>query len=124
MSEGANRSRGERERGVAQSLALWRRRLVADQALAKVESIIRVRQHELGTLVEASAVNAERNGQHPERAVYLQRARELVGAHPKPNDRRAANELLDKLDAIFRGRQSAFGLRTLERISGSGDRRG
>ena len=98
MSEGANRSPGER--GVAQSLALWRRRLVADQALAKVESIIRVRQHELGTLVEASAANADRNGQHPERAVYLQRARELVGAHPKPHDRRAANELLDKLDAI------------------------
>jgi hypothetical protein len=99
MSESENPAPGERERGVAQSLALWRRRLVADQALAKVTSIIRVRRYELATPVEASAAGSENHGA-PERAVYLRRARELVEEEPVPDDRRSANQLLDRLDAI------------------------
>lgn len=71
--------------------------MVADQALQKVSSIIRVRKYELEALIaEAKSIDvaaAELDGR-------LARAKQLVD-EPVPADRTFANELLDKLDAML-----------------------
>ena len=76
---------------------MWWRRLVADQALQKSWSIIRVRQYELDTLLEhATGAHIEPG----ELSMRLDRARRLV-TEALPADRAAANELLDKLDSVL-----------------------
>jgi hypothetical protein len=82
------------------ALAVWRRRLVADQALEKVRSIIRVRQYELESLIEDAKATRLDDGERSELRLRLERAATLVGQSP-PNDRAAANELLDKLDGML-----------------------
>jgi hypothetical protein len=92
---------GKHQRPVSQ-FALWRRRLVADQALEKVLSIIRVRQYELKALVEEAMASPKREGSFtPEQRLRLVRAEQLVEERPKEKDRASAHELLDKLDGIL-----------------------
>ena len=81
-------------------LALWRRRLVADQALEKVDSIIRIRQYELGCVVEEREL-LQGDSRAPELPARLERARALIDERPNPNDRVSSNELLDRLDGIL-----------------------
>jgi hypothetical protein len=69
---------GKHQRPVSQ-FALWRRRLIADQALEKVLSIIRVRQYELKALVEEAMASPKREGSFtPELRLRLERAEQLV----------------------------------------------
>jgi hypothetical protein len=66
-----------------------------------VLSIIRVRQYELDTLLEAVTADSDRSGLPPQQALRIARARGLVGERPRPGDRRSAHELLDRLDGIM-----------------------
>jgi hypothetical protein len=91
---------GEPAADKASALTVWRRRLVADQALEKVRSIIRVRQYELDSLIEDARATRIRDGEPSELRIRLERAAELVGKR-LPNDRAAANELLDELDGTL-----------------------
>ena len=77
-------------------LRAWWRRQVADQALARTRSIIRVRQHELEVLIEEARARA---GQ-PQLTTRLARAELLVREQPRPDDRASAEELLAQLDTI------------------------
>lgn len=88
---------GEPSTSARSALGVWWRRLVADQALQKVQSIIRVRQYELEALIE------DTTGAHiepGELSMRLDRARQLR-KEALPDDRALANELLDKLDGVL-----------------------
>jgi hypothetical protein len=79
------------------AIGVWWRRMVADQALEKVWSIIRARQYELESLID----DAKRAEIEPgDLGRRLDRATQLV-VEALPADRAAANELLDKLDSIL-----------------------
>jgi hypothetical protein len=82
------------------ALSLWRRRLLVDQALENVDSVIRTRQHELERVVEEREL-LRGDSEPPELTTRLARARALVGARAEPNDRASSNELLDRLDGIL-----------------------
>src|SRR5437870_325766 len=88
---------GEQKIDARRAIGVWWRRMVADQTLQKVSSLIRVRQYELASLIaEAKSMNlepAELDGR-------LARAKRLVD-EPLPTDRALANELLDKLDTVL-----------------------
>jgi hypothetical protein len=91
----------ETRSGWGSALAVWRRRLVADQALEKVCSIIHIRQYDLDSLIrDARARRVGGEGESAEVSDRLARAEELV-AKPVPAERAAANELLDKLDCVL-----------------------
>jgi hypothetical protein len=75
----------------------WWQRMVADQALQKCCSMIRVRQHELAWLIEDGQ---RRQAQSDEQHRRLERATHLVKQEP-PEDRAAASELLDELDGVL-----------------------
>ena len=79
------------------AVGVWWRRLVADQALQKVCSIILARQYELESLIENAERGEIESGEFRRR---LDRATQLV-TKPLPADRAAANELLDKLDSTL-----------------------
>jgi hypothetical protein len=79
---------------------VWRRRLVADQAREKVGSIIRVRQYELASLIEDARAVRIGDIEPREMDARLERAGTLVGT-TVPDDRAAANELLDKLEGVL-----------------------
>ena len=88
---------GEPKTDARSAIGVWWRRLVADQALQKVWSIARVRQHELASLIE------DVDGAHiepGELGMRLDRASRLA-TEDLPADRALANELLDKLDSIL-----------------------
>jgi hypothetical protein len=91
------RDAGEQPTDTRKAMAVWWRRLVADQALEKVKSIIRVRKYELDSLI------ADGKPEQFDQTAWnrrVARATQLVEA-PLPDDRAGANELLDKLDAMF-----------------------
>jgi hypothetical protein len=94
------RGPGRHAAGMRSALAIWRRRLIADQALEKVRSITRTRQYELESLIEEARATRLRDGEPGELRLRLDRASELVRQNP-PDDRSAANELLDKLDGML-----------------------
>jgi hypothetical protein len=96
-TEASEPDAGEPTTSARAALGVWWRRLVADQSLQKVRSIIRVRQYELDLLLE----DAKRAHIEPgELGLRLDRARQLVDEAP-PTDRALANELLDKLDGVM-----------------------
>jgi hypothetical protein len=87
----------KRKTDLRSTIGIWWRRLVADQSLQKVGSVIRVRQYELGLLIDDSPTT----GVEPaERRRRLAEARKLVDQEP-PDDRAGANEMLDKLDSVL-----------------------
>jgi hypothetical protein len=92
----SQRDPGEPRADARSRIRVWWRRLVADQALEKVLSIIRVRQYDLESLIEQARGARIEPGESGWR---LDRAMQLV-TEPLPADRAAANELLDKLDSM------------------------
>jgi hypothetical protein len=86
--------------GWGSALAVWGRRLVADQAREKVCAIIHERQYELDSLIRDVRAAPIRKGDRDVLPDRLARAERLVAA-PIPDDRAAANELLDKLDFVL-----------------------
>ncbi len=96
-SAASEQEAGEPKTDARSAIGVWWRRLVADQALQKVWSIARVRQHELASLIE------DVEGAHIEPGELgkrLDRASRLA-TEDLPADRALANELLDKLDSIL-----------------------
>ena len=87
----------ETKTGVWAAIRNWWHRMVADQSLQKACSMIRVRQDELGWLVEDAE---ERPNQSDVQRRRLERAKHLVRQKP-PDDRAAAYELLDELDSVL-----------------------
>ena len=81
------------------SFGAWRRRLTADQALEKLQSVIRVRQYELKALVE-DARTSMADDAAGERGRRLARAAELA-SRQVPSDRAGADELLVEIDGVF-----------------------
>jgi hypothetical protein len=88
---------GPNETDGRSAMGVWWRRLIADQALQTVRSMIRVRQYELSSLVEEAQ---EAPGEAGEWSRRLDRAR-LLARHALPDDRAAANELLGKLEGML-----------------------
>jgi hypothetical protein len=96
------RARKLRREGCQNPVSARNLRLVADQALEKVLSIIRVRQYELKAFVEEARASPKGKGRFtPELRLRLERAEQLVEERPKEKDRSSAHELLDKLDGIL-----------------------
>jgi len=68
----------EPRRGWRSALAVWRRRLVADQAREKVCAIIHMRQYELDSLIRDARARRIRKGEPDELPDRLVRAERLV----------------------------------------------
>jgi hypothetical protein len=93
----SERDAGEPRTNAWSAVGVWWRRMVADQSLQKVWSIIRVRQYELESLIEDAKGAQIESGEASRR---LDRAAQLV-VEALPTDRAVANELLDKLDSML-----------------------
>jgi len=93
----SERDPGEPRTNAWSAVGVWWRRMVADQSLQKVWSIIRVRQYELESLIEDAKGAHIESGESSRR---LDRAAQLV-VEALPTDRAVANELLDKLEQFF-----------------------